>query len=159
VLEISLTEEFGKVNDMSGRIKLPGSIYAKISDRAAQDSLMGMMVWTHKETTCPQGMTQLYHGPIRIFSNKTSSFVGGVALLEENGQVAGLELHSSNLLCHHPSYVTNMRDMAVIIHPYNFTSVATDALDPSPVTNYIQLESELSFLHMKATLSHRERLR
>jgi hypothetical protein len=61
-------------------------------------------------------------------------------LLEENGQVAGLELHSSNLLCHHPSYITHLCDVAVI-------------------TDYIRLESELSFLHVKTTLSHRDRLR
>jgi hypothetical protein len=154
----SLTEDFGRVNDMSGQIKLPGNIYAETSDRAAQDSLMGTMVWSHKETTCPQGLTQLYRGPIRIFSNESSSFVGGVALQEENSQVAGLELHSSNLLCHHPSYVTHLRDVAVIIHPDNFTSVATDAFDPSQVTDYIHLENELSFLHVKTTLSHRDRL-
>jgi hypothetical protein len=75
--------------------------------------------------------------------------MGGVALLEENGQVTGLELHSSNLLCHHPSYVTHLRDVAVIIHPDNFTSVDMDAFDPSQVTDYIRLESELSFLLVK----------
>jgi hypothetical protein len=63
------------------------------------------------------------------------------------------------LLCHHPSYVTHLRDVAVIIHPDNFTSIATDAFDPSQVTDYIRLESELSFLHEKTTLSHRDRLR
>jgi hypothetical protein len=93
VLEISLTKEFGRVNDMSGRIKLPGNIYAKTRNRAAQDSLVGTMVWSHKETTCPQGLTQLYRGPIRM--NPLPSWAG-VALLEENGQVAGLELHSSD---------------------------------------------------------------
>jgi hypothetical protein len=159
VLEISLTEEFGKVNDMSGRIKLSGSIYTKTSNRAAQDSFVGTMVWSHKETTCPQGLTPLYLGPVRIFSNESSSFMGGVALLEENGQVAGLELHSSNLLCHHPSYFMHLRDVAVIIHPNNFSSITTDAFDPSQVTDYIQMESELLFLHVKTTLSHRDRLR
>jgi hypothetical protein len=52
-----------------------------------------------------------------------------------------------------------MRDIAVIIHPDNFTSVATDAFDSSQVTDYIRLESELSFLHLKTTLAHRDRLR
>jgi hypothetical protein len=89
MLEISLTEEFGKVNDMSGRIILPGNIYAKTSDRSVQDSLVGTMVWSHKETTCPQGLTQLYRGAIRILSNESSSFGGGVALLEENGHWSG----------------------------------------------------------------------
>jgi hypothetical protein len=57
VLEISLTEEFGRVNDMNGHIKLPGNIYAKTSDRVVQDSLMGTMVWSYlpsgTDTTVP----------------------------------------------------------------------------------------------------------
>jgi hypothetical protein len=83
VLEISLTEEFGRISDMSRRIKLPGNIYAKTSDQSVQDSLVGTMVWSHKETKCPQGLTQQYRGAIRIFSNESSSCVGGVALLED----------------------------------------------------------------------------
>jgi hypothetical protein len=158
VLEILVTEEFGRISDMNGQIKLPGKIYAKASDQSAQDSLMGTMVWSHKETSCPQGLTQLYCGAIRIFSNESASFAGGVALLEEKGQVAGLELQSKNLLCHHPSYVTHLHAIAVVIHPDNFTSIATDAFDPSQVTDYIRLESELSFLHVKTTLFHRDRL-
>jgi hypothetical protein len=155
VLEISLTEEFGRISDMNGQIKLPGNIYAKASDQSVQDSLVGTMVWSHKETSCPQGLTQLYRGAIRIFSNESSSF----ALLEEKGQLAGLELQSNNLLCHHPSYVTHLRNIAVVIHPDNFTSIATDGIAPSQVTDDIWLESELAFLHARTTLSHRDRLR
>jgi hypothetical protein len=100
----------------------------------------------------------LYQGKLRIFSNESTSFVGAVVLLEEKGQMAGLELQSSHLLCHHPSYVTHLRGIAIIIHPDNFTLIATDAFDPEQVTDYIRLETELSFLHMKTTLLHPDRL-
>jgi hypothetical protein len=47
----------------------------------------------------------------------------------------------------------------VVVHPDNFTSIATDPFDPEQITDYIRLESELSFLHVKTTLSNRDRLR
>jgi hypothetical protein len=49
VLEISLMEEFAKVNDMTGTIKLPGNIQARASDQGVMDSLYGTMVWVHKK--------------------------------------------------------------------------------------------------------------
>jgi hypothetical protein len=87
------------------------------------------------------------------------SFSGAIALLEEKGQVAGLELLSSHLLCHHPAYSTHLQDVVLVVHPDNFTSIATDPFDPEQITDYIRLETELSFLHVKTTISNRDRLR
>jgi hypothetical protein len=152
-------EEFGKINDMSGTIKLPGNIQAKASDQSAMDSLYGTMVWIHKKASCPQGLTQLFRGQIRVFSNDSSSFVGAIALLEEKGQDTGLELLSSHLLCHHPAYSTHLQDVVLVVYPDNFTSIATDPFDPELIRDYIRLETELSFLHVKTTISNRDRLR
>jgi hypothetical protein len=88
-----------------------------------------------------------------------SSFVGAIALLEEKGQVAGLELLSSHLLCHHPAYATHLRDVVLVVHPDNFTLIATDPFDPEQIKDYILLETELSFLHVKTTISNRDWLR
>jgi hypothetical protein len=46
-----------------------------------------------------------------------------------------------------------------VVHPDNFTSIATDPFDPEQITNYIRLETELSFLHVKTTISNQDRLR
>jgi hypothetical protein len=62
VLEISLMEEFAKINDMLGPIKLPGNIQAKATNQGVMDSLLGTMVWVHKQASCPQGLTQLFRG-------------------------------------------------------------------------------------------------
>jgi hypothetical protein len=145
VLEISLMEEFAKVNDRTGMIKFPGNVQTKAAEQGVRDSLLGTMVGSHKQASCPQGLTQLFRGKIRIFSNESSSFVGAIALLEEKGQVAGLELHSSHLLCHHPAYATHLRDVVLVVHPDNFTSIATDPFDPEQITDYIRLETELVF--------------
>jgi hypothetical protein len=54
----------------------------------------------HKKATCPQGLTQLFRGKIRVFSNDSLSFNGAVALLEEKGQV-GIKLDWN---CSHRTY-------------------------------------------------------
>jgi hypothetical protein len=159
ILEITLMEEFAKINDVHGSIRLPGGIQAKVADQAISDSLVGTIVWRHRPTSCPGGLTQLYRGNLKIYANNTSSFLGSVAILEEKGQVAGLELQSSLLLCHHPAFRTHLRDVLVVIHPDNVSSIVGDPFDASQVSDFIRIESELSFLHVKTTLSQRDKIR
>jgi hypothetical protein len=94
-----------------------------VADQAISDSLVGTIVWRHRPTSCPGGLTQLYRGNLKIYANNTSSFLGSVAILEEKGQVAGLELQSSLLLCHHPAFRTHLKDVLVVIHPDNVSSI------------------------------------
>jgi hypothetical protein len=47
----------------------------------------------------------------------------------------------------------------MVIHPDNFTSVVVDPFDPEHITDYIRLQSELSFLHVKSSISQRDKLR
>jgi hypothetical protein len=41
ILGVTLMEEFAKVNDVHGSIRLPGGIQAKVADQAISDSLIG----------------------------------------------------------------------------------------------------------------------
>jgi hypothetical protein len=159
ILEVTLMEEFAKVNDVHGSIRLRGGIQAKVADQAISDSLVGTIVWRHRPTSCPGGLIQLYRGNLKIYAYNTSSFLGSVAILEEKGQVAGLELQSSLLLCHHPAFRTHLKDVLVVIHPDNVSSIVGDPFDASQVSDFIRIESELSFLHVKTTLSQRDKLR
>jgi hypothetical protein len=85
VLEITLQEEYGKINEATGTIKISGGVQGKLADLSVRDSLMGTTVWRYKISTCPQGLTQLFSGSIKVFSNSSTDFVGAVALLEEKG--------------------------------------------------------------------------
>jgi hypothetical protein len=100
---------------------------------------MGTMVWQYKATTCPQGLTQLFRGMIKIFSNDTANFVDAVAILEDRGEVASLELKDSVFLCHLPAYKTHLKDILLVIHLDNFPSVVVDPFDPEHITDYIRL--------------------
>jgi hypothetical protein len=119
VLEITLTEEFAKINELTGKIRLPGDLVARAADKSIRDSIMGTMVWQYKSSTCPQGLTQLFRSLIKIYSNDTANFVEAVAILEDRGQVAGLELKEAVFLCHLPAYKTHLRDIIMVIHPDN----------------------------------------
>jgi hypothetical protein len=157
---VTLTEEYAKINELTGKIRLPGDLVARAAaDKSIRDSIMGTMVWQYKATTCPQGLTQLFRGMIKIFSNDTENFVDAVAILEDCGQVAGLELKNSVFLCHLPAYKTHLKDILMVIHPDNFTSVVVDTFDPEHVTDYIRLQSEFSFLHIKSSISQKDKLR
>jgi hypothetical protein len=130
-----------------------------VSDQVISDSLVGTIVWSYKPTSCPGGLIQLFTGSLKIYANSTSSFLDGIAILEEDKQVAGLELKSSFLLCHHPAFKTHLRDVIVVIHPDNVSSIVGSPYDPEQVSDVTRLESELSFLHVKSTLSQRDKLR
>jgi hypothetical protein len=145
-----------KINELTGKIRLPGDLVARAADKSIRDSIMGNMVWQYKSSTCPQGLTQLFRGLIKIYSNDTANFVEAVAILEDRGQVAGLELKEAVFLCYLPAYKTHLRD---VIHPDNFTSVVVDPFDPEHITDYIRLQSELSFLHVKSSISQKDKLR
>jgi hypothetical protein len=47
------------------------------------DSMEGTYVWVHTADACPRTLVQLYKGIIRIFSNHTASFDGGLSLMED----------------------------------------------------------------------------
>jgi hypothetical protein len=158
ILEISLFEDFAKVNDVRGTIKLPGSVQAKVKDQAVSDSLVGTIVWSYQPASCPGGLIQLFRGNLKIYANTTSSFLDGIAVVEEDKQVAGLELKSSFLLCHHPAFKTHLRDVIVVIHPDNVSSIVSSPYDPEQTSDVTRVESELSFLHVKSTLSQKDKI-
>jgi hypothetical protein len=83
VIELTLTEEFAKINELTGKICLPGDLVARAADKSIRDSIMGTMVWQYKATTCPQGLTQLFRGMIKIFYNETANFIDAMAILED----------------------------------------------------------------------------
>jgi hypothetical protein len=159
ILEVTLLEEFAKISEIHGLIRLPGRIQAKVADQSVSDSVMGTVVWKYKPTSCPGGLSQLFRGNLKIYANSSSSFLGGIAVLEEKGQVAGLQLQSSFLLCHHPAFKTHLKDILIIVHPDNVSSVVGDPFDAEQVSDFIRIESELSFLHIKTTLSQKDKLR
>ena len=161
VLEISLFTEQGEIDDAAGTIKLPDGLLAKYKDETVRDSRAGTFVWSAADNDCPSTLSQIFRGDMKFHVNSTdaSNLLNGMAVLERADQVAGLELTESFHLCHHAAWRTHLRDIIIVIHGDNFSSVALSDFDPSAVSELTRLESEISFLHVKSALSQKEVLR
>ncbi len=94
-----------------------------------------------------------------VNSSTTASLENSIAVLDQDSQVASLEIMQSFPLCAHTAWKTHMQDEIIIIHPDNYTSIAGEGFDPSTASEWSRVQSSLSFLHVKPTLSSREILR
>ena len=55
--------------------------------------------------------------------------------------------------------MTHIRNVVIVIHNDNFTTVAKNGFDPGSASEATSLESQLSFLHIKNALRQKEMLR
>jgi hypothetical protein len=65
VYEITVLEEYAKLNDLMGTITVASGLSAKVADLSLTDSVKGTYMWTHLEEcpgpwcSCPQGQQDL----------------------------------------------------------------------------------------------------
>ena len=160
VVEVTLFCEQGQVHDIEGTIKLTDNIITKVADESVRDALRGTYVWKHERLSCPDTISQIYRGPLKFYVNSSdTNLEGGLAVLEREDQIAGLEITTSFSLCFTATWMTHIRDVVIVIHNDNFTAVAKNGFDPGSASEATSLESQLSFLHIKNALSQKEMLR
>ncbi len=160
VYEITVMEEYARINDLSGIITFDSGISARTGDLGLMDSMEGTYVWTGVMEACPKTLVQLYRGMIRIFSNHTASLEGGIALMEDKvkEQVAGLELQHMFVLCGNSALRTHIPNIAIFAHQDPRMEVASGKhLEEDLDTT--RLESTMSFLQIRASMSLQEKIR
>jgi hypothetical protein len=64
--EITLREEFAKMNELTESIMLSTGVQARLFDKSLVDSLEGTIVWEYYSMACPQMIVQLYKGLMKI---------------------------------------------------------------------------------------------
>jgi hypothetical protein len=69
--EITLREEFAKMNELTGSITLSSGIQARVRDKTLVDSLEGTVVWEYDSIACPQMIVQLYKDLMKVYTNPT----------------------------------------------------------------------------------------
>jgi hypothetical protein len=119
VHKITVLEEYAKLNDLTGTITVASGLTAKVADLSLTDSVEGTYVWTHLEEECPRTLVQLYRGPIKISSNRSSTLEGRLALMEDTvkKQVAGLKLGMTLfVLCGNSALHTHIPNIAMFSH-------------------------------------------
>jgi hypothetical protein len=152
IYEIMVLEEYAKLNELTGTITEASGISAKVGNLSLADPVEGTYVWTHQEEECPRTLVQLYRGPIKIFSNRSNTLQGGLALMEDQPkeQVAGLEFGTMFVLCGNSALHTHIPNIAVFAHQDHRMEVATGCFkDQLAGMDVTKLETTMSFLQIR----------
>jgi hypothetical protein len=110
----------------------------------------------------PRTLVQLSMGPTKIFSNRSSTAEGGLALMEDKvkEQVAGLELGTMLVLCGNSALHTHIPNIVVFVHQDHRMEVTTGKLVKQPAgADVTKLETSMSFLQIKTSMGLHKKIR
>jgi hypothetical protein len=111
---------------------------------------------------CPQTIVRLYKGMMKAYVNQTSTYEGSTVVVEhqDKDQAAGLELAESFILCSHQAFRTHIKNIAVFVHKDDRMGVAEGRFsDKDGEADLTRLESGMSFMQVRASMSMKEKLR
>jgi hypothetical protein len=160
--EITLREEFTGLNELPESLTLTSGVQAAAGDKSIVDSQEGMVVWEYDSMTCPQTIVRLYRGMMKVYVNQSNMYEGSTAVVEhqDKDQAAGLELAESFILCGHQAFKTHIKSIAVFIHKDDRMEVAQGQFsNREGEGDLTRLESGMSFLQVRASMSLKEKLR
>jgi hypothetical protein len=160
--EITLREEFARLNELTGSLTLTSGVQARAADKSIVDSLEGTVVWEYDSMACPQTIVRLYRGMMKAYVNQTNTYEGSTVVMEhqDKDQAAGLELAESFILCGHQAFRTHIKNIAVFIHKDDRMEVAQGRFsDKEGEGDLTRLESGMSFMQVRASMSMKEELR
>jgi hypothetical protein len=160
--EITLREEFARLNELTGSLTLTSGVQAAAGDKSIVDCLQGTVVWEYDSMACPQTIVRLYRGMMKAYVNQTNTYEGSTVVVEhqDKDQAAGLELAESFILCGHQAFKTHIKNIAVFIHKDDRMEVAQGRFnDKEGEGDLTRLESGMSFMQVRASMSMKEKLR
>jgi hypothetical protein len=76
--EITLREEFARLNELTGSLTLTSGVQAAAGDKSIVDSLEGTVVWEYDSMASPQTIVRLYRGMMKAYVNQTNTYEGSV---------------------------------------------------------------------------------
>ncbi len=160
--EITLREEFARMNELTGSLTLTSGMQARATDKSISDSLEGTVVWEYDPMECPQTIVRLYKGMMKAYVNQSSSYEGSTFVVEhqDKDQAAGLEVAESFILCGHHAFRTHIKNIAVFVHKDDRMEVAQGRFNGKEgEADLTRLESGMSFMQVRASMSMKEKLR
>ncbi len=160
--EITLREEFSRLNELTGSLTQTSGVQAAAGDKSIVDSLEGTVVWEYDSMACPQSIVRLYRGMMKAYVNQTNTYEGSTVVVEhqDKDQAAGLELAKSFILCGHQAFRTHIKNIAVFVHKDDRMEVAQGRFtDKEGEGDLTRLESGMSFMQVRASMSMKEKLR
>ncbi len=160
--EITLREEYARLNELTGSLTLAYGVQAMVGDKSIVDSLEGTVVWEFDSMACPQTIVRLYRGMMKVYVNQSGVYEGSTAVVEHHNkdQAARLELAESFILCGHQAFKPHTRNISVFIHKDDRMEVAQGQFtNKEGEGDLTRLESGMSFLQVRASMSMKEKLR
>jgi hypothetical protein len=126
------------------------------------DSGEGTYVWDYSRNTCLETLVSLYRGRIKVLTNSTATLTVGTSIVSrrDKNQVAGLELKETIILYGRAAQTTHIKSIAVFFHPMKQIEMASGKFNMvTTEAEFTRLESELSFLQVRVTMSLQETIR
>ncbi len=160
--EITLREEYVRLNDLTGSLTLTSGVQAAAGDKSIVDSLEGTVVWEYDPRACPQTIIRLYRGMMKAYINQSNTYEGSTVVVEhqDKDQAVRLEIAESFILCGHQAFRTHIKNIAVFIHKDDRMEVAQGRFnDKEGEGDLTRLESGMSFMQVRASMSMKEKLR
>jgi hypothetical protein len=114
------------------------------------------------QDACPDTLVSLYRGRIKVLTYSTASFTDGMAIVagRDKIQVIGLELKETMILCRPAAQMMHIKSIAVFFHPMEHFEVAAGKFNMvTTEAKFTRLESELSFLQVRSTMTLQETIR
>jgi hypothetical protein len=76
--EITLREEFPRLNRLTGSLTLTSDVQAAAGDK----SLEGTVVWEYDAMACLQTIVKLFRGMMKAYVNQTNTYEGSTVVVE-----------------------------------------------------------------------------
>jgi hypothetical protein len=149
------------MNELTSSLTLTSGIQVRAADKSIADSLEGTLVWEYDPMECPQTIVKLYKGMMKAYVNQTT-YEGSTVVVEhqDKDQAAGLEVAESFILCGHQAFQTHIKNIAVFVHKDDRMEVAQGRfLGKEGEADLTRLESGMSFMQVRASMSMKEKLR
>jgi hypothetical protein len=150
------------LNELTRSLTLTSGEQATAGDKSIVDSLEGTVVWEYDSMACPQTIVRLYRGMMKAYVNQSNTYEGSTVVVEHQhkDQAAGLELAESVILCGHQAFKIHIKSIAVFIHKDDRMEVAQGHFsNREGEGDLTRLESGMSFLQVRASMSMKEKLR
>jgi hypothetical protein len=160
--EITLKEEFARLNELTGSLTLALGVQARAGDKSMVDSLEGTVVWDYDSMACPQTIVWLFRGMMKVYVNQSGMYEDSMAVVEHQDkyQAAGLEMAESFILYGHQAFKTHIKSIAIFIHKDDQMEVAQGRFaNKEGEGDLTRLESGMSFLQVRASMFMKEKVR
>jgi hypothetical protein len=146
VYKITIMEEYAKINNLSSIITFDSGIAAKIGDLGLMEPWKVPMCRCTWRRPAPRLCAQLYKGLIWIFSNRTASLEGGLALKVKE-QVDRLELQHMFGLFGNSVLHTHIPNITIFAHQ-NLRMETANGKHLEGAANTTRLESTMIFCRL-----------